>query len=79
TAKIVAAKVKQMPEYAEIPTREFETKRSGRMGKTGTLHNMAGQLCGTSYAIQYMDQVTTEPKGEAGDGDLFGDSGNPQI
>ena len=49
------------------------------MGKTGTLHNMAGQLCGTSYAIQYMDQFTTEPKGEAGDGDLFGDSGNPQI
>jgi len=40
---------------------------------------MAGQLCGTSYAIQYMDQFTTEPKGEAGDGDLFSDSGNPQI
>jgi alginate biosynthesis protein AlgX len=40
---------------------------------------MAGQLCGTSYAIQYMDQFTTEPKGEAADGDLFSDSGNPQI
>jgi alginate biosynthesis protein AlgX len=26
-----------------------------------------------------MDQFTTEPKGEAGDGDLFSDSGNPQI
>ncbi len=49
------------------------------MGKTGTLHNMAGQLCGTSYAIQYMEQFSTEPKGEAADGDLFGDSGNPQI
>ncbi len=68
-----------MPEFADIPKREFETTASGRMGKTGTLHNMAGQLCGTSYAIQYMDQFTTEPKGEAGDGDLFGDSGNPQI
>ncbi|WP_285417600.1 alginate O-acetyltransferase [Pseudomonas sp. efr-133-TYG-5] len=79
TAKIVAEKVKQIPAFADIPKREFETKRSGRMGKTGTLHNMAGQLCGTSYAIQYMDQFTTEPKGEAGDGDLFGDSGNPQI
>ncbi|MFW9338755.1 alginate biosynthesis protein AlgX, partial [Glaesserella parasuis] len=32
-----------------------------------------------SYAIQYMDQFSTEPKGEAGDGDLFGDSGNPEI
>ncbi len=79
TAKIVGAKVRAMPEFADIPKREFETKRSGRMGKTGTLHNMAGQLCGTSYAIQYMDQFTTEPKGEAGDGDLFSDSGNPQI
>nr|BFE94451.1 hypothetical protein GCM10020185_49870 [Pseudomonas brassicacearum subsp. brassicacearum] len=79
TAKIVAEKVKQIPAFADIPKREFETKKSGRMGKTGTLHNMAGQLCGTSYAIQYMDQFTTEPKGEAGDGDLFSDSGNPQI
>jgi alginate biosynthesis protein AlgX len=40
---------------------------------------MAGQLCGTSYAIQYMDQFGTEPKGEAADGDLFGDSATPQI
>lgn len=79
TAKIVAAKVKQLAAFAEIPKREFVTKKSGRMGKTGTLHNMAGQLCGTSYAIQYMDQFSTEPKGEAADGDLFGDAGNPQI
>jgi alginate biosynthesis protein AlgX len=49
------------------------------MGKTGTLHNMAAQLCGNTYAIQYMDQFVTEPKGEAADGDLFGDSGNPEI
>ncbi len=79
TAKIVAEKVKQLPAFADVPKREFETHKSGRMGKTGTLHNMAGQLCGTSYAIQYMDQFTTEPKGEAGDGDLFSDSGNPEI
>ena len=25
----------------------------------------------TSYAVQYMEQFSTEPKGEAGDGDLF--------
>ena len=79
TAKIVAETVKKMPAFADIPKREFETHLSGRMGKTGTLHNMAGQLCGTSYAIQYMDQFTTEPKGEAADGDLFGDAGTPQI
>ncbi|NBA98076.1 alginate O-acetyltransferase [Pseudomonas sp. R5(2019)] len=78
-AKIVAEKVKQVPGFADIPKREFETHKSGRMGKTGTLHNVAGQLCGTSYAVQYMDQFTTEPKGESGGDDLFGDSGNPQI
>ncbi|WP_191485594.1 alginate O-acetyltransferase [Pseudomonas sp. FEN] len=79
TAKIVAETVKKMPGFADIPRREFETKISGRMGKTGTLHNMAGQLCGTSYAIQYMDQFSTEPKSEAADGDLFSDAGNPRI
>ena len=79
TARIVADTVKKIPAFADIPRREFETRISGRMGKTGTLHNMAGQLCGTSYAVQYMDQFSTEPKGEAADGDLFGDSGNPQI
>ena len=79
TAKIVAETVKKIPGFADIPQREFETKISGRMGKTGTLHNMAGQLCGTSYAVQYMDQFSTEPKGEAGDGDLFSDEANPQI
>ncbi len=79
TAKIVAETVKKIPAFTDIPRREFETKVSGRMGKTGTLHNMAGQLCGSSYAIQYMDQFSTEPKGEAGDDDLFGDSANPEI
>ncbi|MCB1655215.1 MAG: alginate O-acetyltransferase, partial [Pseudomonadales bacterium] len=79
TARIVADTVKKIPAFADIPRREFETRISGRMGKTGTLHNMAGQLCGTSYAVQYMDQFSTAPRGEAADGDLFGDSGNPQI
>ncbi|WP_327438824.1 alginate O-acetyltransferase [Pseudomonas donghuensis] len=78
-AKIVADSVHKMAAFAEVPKREFESHKSGRMGKTGTLHNVAGQLCGTSYAVQYMDQFVTEPKGESGSDDLFGDSGNPQI
>ena len=32
TAKIVADKVKQLPAFADIPRREFETHKSGRMG-----------------------------------------------
>ncbi|BBR52432.1 MULTISPECIES: alginate O-acetyltransferase [Pseudomonas] len=79
-AKIVADTVHKMPAFEGIPRKEFETHKSGRMGKTGTLHNVAGQLCGTSYAVQYMDQFATEPKGGASDGDdLFGDSGNAKI
>lgn len=79
TARIVAETIKKVPGYSGIAKKEFETKVSGRMGKTGTLQNMAGQLCGTSYAIQYMDTFSTEPKGAAGDNDLFGDSASPDI
>ena len=79
TAKVVAETIKQMPQFKGIPTREYETHVSGRMGKSGTMHDVASQLCGTSYGLQYMDQFTTEPKGEAETGDLFGDAGTPQI
>ena len=49
------------------------------MGKTGTMQNVASQLCGTGYAVQYVDQFVTEPK-DASDGDaLFGDDSSPQI
>ncbi|MFA7901564.1 alginate O-acetyltransferase [Pseudomonas aeruginosa] len=79
-ARIVADTVHKMPAFQGIPRKAFETVKSGRMGKTGTLHNVAGQLCGTSYAVQYMDQFSTEPKGASGnDDDLFGDQGNAQI
>ncbi|MEX5488273.1 alginate O-acetyltransferase [Pseudomonas fulva] len=79
-ARIVADTVHTMPAFQGIPRKAFETVKSGRMGKTGTLHNVAGQLCGTSYAVQYMDQFSTEPKGASGDDDdLFGDQGNAQI
>ncbi|WP_238474410.1 alginate O-acetyltransferase [Pseudomonas cavernae] len=78
-AKRVAATIKQLPVYQDIPKREFVSEVIGRMGKRGTLHNVAGQLCGTSYAIEYMDQFATEPKDASGSDELFGDTGNPQI
>ncbi|NWL76446.1 alginate O-acetyltransferase [Pseudomonas taiwanensis] len=79
TAKLVAETVKQMPAYKGIPKREFASKVVGRMGKKGTLHNVASQLCGGSYAIEYMDQFATEPK-DASDGEaLFSEAGDPQI
>ena len=70
TAKMVAEKVKRIPGIRRYSRNANSTPtKSGLMGKTGTLQNMAGQLCGTSYAVQYVDQFITEPKGEAGDGD----------
>lgn len=79
TARLVAETVKAIPGFDEIPQKEFVSQRIGLMGKTGTMQNVAGQLCGTSYAVQYVDQFVTEPK-DASDGDsLFGDDSNPRV
>ncbi|MFC5698583.1 alginate O-acetyltransferase [Pseudomonas sp. GCM10022186] len=79
TARLVAETVKRMPVYQGIPKREFVSKVVGRMGKKGTLHKVAGQLCGSSYAIEYMDQFSTEPKDASAGDALFGDAGEPQV
>lgn len=79
TARLVAETVKRIPGFADLPQKEFVTQRIGLMGKTGTMQNVATQLCGTSYAVQYVDQFATEPKSESGADDLFGDGGDPQI
>lgn len=79
TARLVADTVKQMPAYKAIPKREFESKVVGRMGKKGTLHNVAAQLCGTSYAIEYMDQFATEPKDSSAGDALFSDAPPAQV
>ncbi len=79
TARLVAETIKRIPAFEEVPRQEFVTRRIGRMGKRGTLHRVAGQLCGTTYAFQHSDQFATEPKGESGSDDLFGDSALPQV
>ncbi|MCH1275336.1 alginate O-acetyltransferase AlgX-related protein, partial [Pseudomonas aeruginosa] len=42
-------------------------------------HKAAAQLCGNSYATQYVVRFETEPVGASDSGDLFGDGGNPQV
>lgn len=79
TAQIVAQTIKQIPAYKDIPRREFETHISGRLTKNGTLMGLAGQLCNTSYSVQYSDSFATEPKSVAADSELFGDAPLPQI
>ncbi|MCY1272761.1 Alginate biosynthesis protein AlgX [compost metagenome] len=79
SARIVAETLKEIPAYADIPKKEFESKRVGLLSKLGTLHKAAAQLCGTSYAPQYVDRFETEPVGASDGGDLFGDGGDPQV
>ncbi|MGQ7959142.1 alginate O-acetyltransferase [Pseudomonas sp. SP16.1] len=79
TARLVAETVKRIPGFEDIPRKEFVTERIGLMGKTGTMQNVASQLCGTGYAVQYVDQFVTEPKDASGGDALFGDDSSPQI
>ncbi len=79
TARLVAETVKRIPAFETIEKKEFISQRIGLMGKTGTMQKVASQLCGTTYAPQYIDQFATEPKAESGSDELFGDSAQPQI
>ncbi|WP_028628611.1 alginate O-acetyltransferase AlgX-related protein [Metapseudomonas resinovorans] len=78
TAKLVAETLKQIPGFNDIPKKDFQSKVVGLLPKAGTLHKTAGQLCGTSYATQYVDRFETEAAGDGGDS-LFGDESNPQV
>ncbi len=75
----MAETLKQVPGFEAIPKKQFESKRVGLLSKLGTFHKAAAQLCGNSYATQYVDRFETEPVGASDSGDLFGDGGNPQI
>ncbi|MES2818310.1 MAG: alginate O-acetyltransferase [Pseudomonadota bacterium] len=79
TAALVAQTLKQIPGFDEIPKQEFVSKRVGLLGKRGTLHNTASDFCGTSYATEYVDRYETEPVGESGGDDLFGEGSVPEV
>lgn len=79
TAALVAETLKQIPGFEAIPTQEFVSKRVGLLPKKGTLHKTAGEFCNTSYATEYVDRYETEPVGESGGDDLFGEESLPQV
>ncbi|WP_271410974.1 alginate O-acetyltransferase [Pseudomonas sp. Q1-7] len=78
TARLVAETLKDIPGFDDIPKKDFQSKVVGLLPKAGTLHKTAGQLCGTSYATQYVERYETEASGDGGDS-LFGDESNPQV
>ncbi|MHA6494149.1 alginate O-acetyltransferase [Pseudomonas borbori] len=80
TALQVAETVKQIPAFADVPRKAYESRIAGLLGKRGTLHKAAGNICGTSYADEYVERFVTEPVGEeVSSDDLFGDQSDPQI
>lgn len=81
TARLVAETIERIPAFAQVPRKTFESRRVGLLGKRGTLHKAATQLCGISYADQYVDRFVTEPADDAASSsdDLFGDRETPQI
>ena len=82
-AKITAETLKEVPGFADIPKQQYESKRVGLLSKLGTFHKAAAQLCGNSYATQYVDRFETTAAGSGdgggGEGDLFGDESQPQV
>ncbi|MGY4534925.1 alginate biosynthesis protein AlgX [Pseudomonas sp. TE3786] len=82
-AKITAETLKEVPGFADIPKQQYESKRVGLLSKLGTFHKAAAQLCGNSYATQYVDRFETTVAGSGdaagGEGDLFGDESQPQV
>jgi alginate biosynthesis protein AlgX len=79
TAELVSATLQQIPGFAEIPKKNFESHVTGLLPKAGTLHKTATRFCGTSYATQYVPRFETTMQGEADSDSLFGDEADPQI
>jgi len=79
TAELVSKTLEQIPGFADIPKKDFESKVVGLLPKAGTLHKTAAQFCGTSYATQYVPRFETTTQGEADSDSLFGDEADPQV
>ncbi|XQE65389.1 alginate O-acetyltransferase [Pseudomonas sp. P3C3] len=78
-ARLTAEVLKQIPAYADMPKKEFVTKRVGILGSPGSSGEAAGELCGTSYDTEYVDRFATEPADESSGDNLFGDESSPEV
>ena len=79
TAKLTAEVLKQIPAYADMPKKEFVTKRVGILGSPGSSGEAAGKLCNNSYDTEYVDRFATEPADESSGDSLFGDESTPEV
>lgn len=79
TAKLTAEVLKQIPAYADMPKKEFVTKRVGILGSPGSSGEAAGKLCNNSYDTEYVDRFATEPADESSGDSLFGDEPTSDV
>lgn len=78
-ARLTAEVLKQIPAYADMPKKEFVTKRVGILGSPGSSGEAAGDICGNSYDTEYVDRFATEPADESDGDSLFGDTASPEV
>lgn len=79
TARLVAERVRKMPQYKALKHQRFVTTREGVIARGGTLNRAAQVLCGYGAPKQYVPRFVTTPA-EADDASgLFGDDAVPQI
>ncbi|HET8883776.1 MAG TPA: alginate biosynthesis protein AlgX [Solimonas sp.] len=76
TADVVAAAIRKLPAFKDVPRKSFVTHPASLIGKPGTLQKVATQICGGSYSMQYVDGDITEPAGGGDAGALLGDGGD---
>lgn len=80
TARLVAEKVLQLPQYADVRKQRFVSRREGVLARGGTLSHAASDLCGFGGPKQYVARYVTEPADGGGEASgLLGDDSVPQI
>ncbi|MBD9416651.1 alginate O-acetyltransferase [Pseudomonas sp. PDM16] len=78
-ARLTAEVLKQIPAYADMPKKEFVTKRVGILGSPGSSGEAAGKICNNTYDTEYVDRFATEPADESSGDSLFGDESTPEV
>ena len=77
TAELVARALQALPAFAEIESRQFQTRADGVIRKGGTLTGAVRRLCGFGYTEEVATRFVTSTEG-SGD-ELLSDSAAPQI
>lgn len=79
TARLVAERVRKMPQYKALKHQRFVTSREGVIARGGTLNRAAQVLCGYGAPKQYVPRFVTTPAESVDASGLFGDDAVPPV